>query len=174
MQPGQILTDVASRRGRTGPLLSHILLLIVVSAAGAAILNALRPDRILWVEDWSHYIEAKALKAGITLANLDQTHAIIEAGRHIVFDARPRSDYEEGHLPTALPLPYDDVDLAFMTAQAYITPQQPILAYCSGIACDESYELVLFLKNQGYTNVVLFVGGMKAWVDAGYATEEGL
>ncbi len=141
--------------------------LLSVSLGLSLFVNAVRSSgKIPWVQDWGHYVEAKALKEGLSLASLDQTRAIVDQGIYVLFDARHAIDYNEGHIPGALSFPYDEIDTAFQSAQMYLIPEQPILTYCSGDACDDSFELALFLKEQGYTNMTLFAGGFNAWTSA--------
>ena len=41
----------------------------------------------------------------------------------MVFDARPQVDYDAGHIPGSLSLPYDDIDMAFAQYAALLTPE---------------------------------------------------
>jgi rhodanese-related sulfurtransferase len=148
-----------------------VLLLVSILLGGAA--NLVSPRRIPWVEDWTHYIEAKALKAGVTLVTAKQVEDMIHGGTYVVFDARPEADYQAGHLPGAVSLPYQFVEEALAGAQALLTPAQPIVAYCSGEDCDESFLLTLYLRKQGFTNVVLFAGGFDQWKAGGHPVEDG-
>ncbi|OGV40616.1 MAG: hypothetical protein A2X46_18990 [Lentisphaerae bacterium GWF2_57_35] len=125
------------------------------------------------MEDWSHYIEARALEAGLPLADLPAVETIVSNGQHVVFDARPEADYLQGHLPGALSLPYTEVEDRFEDVQWRLTPEQPVLAYCSGTECDESFLLSQFLRKQGFTNLLLFAGGFDAWQKAGKPVEKG-
>jgi rhodanese-related sulfurtransferase len=52
-----------------------------------------------------------------------------------------------------------------------LTPEQPIVVYCSGPECDESLKLGEILITAGYTNIALFAGGMTAWTEAGYEVQ---
>jgi rhodanese-related sulfurtransferase len=70
-------------------------------------------------------------------------------------------------------LPYQAVEDALSNAQALLTPAQPIVTYCSGEDCDESFLLTLYLKQQGFTNVVLFAGGFSQWKTGGHPVEGG-
>jgi len=138
-----------------------------------SIANLVSPNKIPWSEDWSHYIEAKALEGGITLITSAQAWERFEKGTAIFLDARPNTDYETGHIPSALSLPYDAIEDHFMNVQMLLTPEQPIVTYCSGEECDESFLLTTFLRDQGFTNVVLFAGGIEAWKKSGYPEEGG-
>ena len=147
-------------------------ILIVAVACGAAS-QLVRRDRIPWFEDWSSYIEAKALKEGIPLATAAQVMTFLQSGTHLILDARPAADYEAGHLPTARSVPYDSVADAMVAVQQYLTPSGPIMTYCSGKDCDESFLLTQYLRQQGFTNVVLFAGGFETWSAEGHPVERG-
>jgi len=61
--------------------------------------------------------------------------------------------------------------LVFQDVMILLTPDTPILTYCSGEECDESFQVSEFLREQGFTNVVLFAGGYTAWEAGGLPTE---
>jgi rhodanese-related sulfurtransferase len=146
-------------------------ILIVAIACGAAS-QLVRRDPISWFKDWSNYIEAKALKEGIPLVTAAQAMAFLQSG-HLVLDARPAADYEAGHIPTARSVPYDSIEDAMPAIQQYLTPSGPIMTYCSGKNCDESFLLTQYLRRQGFTNVVLFAGGFETWSAEGHPVERG-
>ena len=147
--------------------------ILAMAVVCGALANTISPRRIPWREDWSNYIEAKALKQNIALASTDRAKVLFNAGTHVIFDARPAADYREGHIAGAHSLPYDDLDNGLVGAQKYLTPAQPILVYCSGTSCDDSFLLALFLRKNGFTNVVLYTGGFDQWKAAGLPVEGG-
>lgn len=144
---------------------------MVVAALAAGAANLVHPRKIAWVEDWAQYIEARALKAGFQLADTATARKIIEAKTHLVFDARPAADFKAGRLPGAVSLPYDAVGAEFQNVAVLLLGGQPILTYCSGLVCDESFLLTEFLRQQGHTNVVLYSGGYEEWTRAGLPVE---
>lgn len=152
-------------------LARQCLVLLWIAAAGGTGAQLFSPTAIPWREDWSRYVQTKALKAGLPLASVAEAAQLVAEGRHLIFDARPASDYNAGHLPGALSLPQAQLESVYPQFAPLLRPAQPVLVYCSGHACDESYELSLFLQRQGCTNVVLFVGGMAEWTAAGQAVE---
>lgn len=147
--------------------------ILVVSLACAALANVVSPRRIPWREDWSRRVEAKALKEGLPLVSIEQTRRFYDAKTHVFLDARPATDYRAGHIPGAHSIPYDNLDEGLVEAQQYLTAAQPIIAYCSGKSCDDSFLLALFLRNNGFTNVVLYADGFEQWKADGYPVEGG-
>ncbi|MFH0953395.1 MAG: rhodanese-like domain-containing protein [Verrucomicrobiota bacterium] len=155
---------------RSCPFFSAALILLIAILCGGAA-NLVSPRRIPWVEDWANYIEAKALKEGVRLVRTEQARRIVDAGMHVVLDARPAADYAAGHLPGATSLPYNTVEESLADVQSMLAQSTPILTYCAGENCDESFLLTLFLRQQGFTNSVLFLGGFDQWKAAGYPVE---
>jgi len=152
-------------------VLARAMVILLAACATGLLANALRPDGIPWKQDWGRFVEAQALDIGLSIASVDQAREIVSSGDYAVLDARPHSDYIAGHIPSALSVPYDDLGTAFPRAQLFMLPGQPVLVYCSGVACDESLELSRFLLQQGYSNVVLFAGGFSEWSKAGLEIE---
>lgn len=151
-----------ARGGRPSPPAQALVLLGLAALLGTGA-QLLPSTRIPWREDWSQFVQTKALKAGLPLVDVAETAALLDAKRHLVLDARPLTDYDAGHLPGALSLPQAQLDTAYPQIAPLLTPAQPILVYCSGHECDESLHLSLYLREQGFTNVVLFVGGFSDW-----------
>ena len=146
-------------------------ILLLAAAALGLVAQLVSPTRIPWREDWSRYVESKALKAGLMLASLEDVQRILRDNTHLVLDARPLVDYDRGHLPGAMSLPQTQLDTYYPQILPLLSPAQPLLVYCSGEECDESLLLSVYLREQGYTNVALFVGGYQAWQAAQPAGE---
>jgi len=147
-------------------LLLRTALLVAFSCLLAVIALAVHPGRIPWIGDWAHHVESMALKEGIPLVGTPEMRRIAEAGSHLILDARPLADYDAGHIPGAVPLPYDDLDAHYEQVRLMLVPAQPVVAYCSGGACDDSLLLCVHLRKQGFTNVILYAEGWAGWEDA--------
>ena len=149
----------------------QIGLLFLLTALIGTVGQVALPHRISWRGDWDRVVETKTIQAGLALANVDDAQKIVDAQSHIILDARANADYEAGHLPGALSLPQAEKDTYLNQVLPLLTPEQPIMTYCSGEECDESFELSVFLKEQGFTNIILFAGGITEWQKAGLPTE---
>ncbi len=145
------------------PAAAQVAVILLAAAALGVLAQTISPRRIPWREDWSRYVETKALAAGLPLASLDDAQRIVAGQTHLILDARSMADYDRGHLPGAMPLPHAQLETAYLDIAPLLTPEQPIMVYCSGLECDESFLLSLHLREQGFTNVSLFVGGYAAW-----------
>ena len=155
------------------PALAHALLILAVAAACALVANTFSPRRIPWLEDWGNYIETRALREGLRLVTTEQAKELASRHACIVLDARPAADYKAGRIPGSVSLPYDNLEAELAHVQVLLSPAQPIMTYCSGKDCDESFLLTLHLRKAGFTNIVLYAGGFEQWTAAGLPVEGG-
>jgi rhodanese-related sulfurtransferase len=101
---------------------------------------------------------------GIHHMTQDQLLASIEKGTApVIVDVRSQSEYESGHVPGALHLPF----YALWSRHAEIkgNPEDPVVLYCehgprAGIAKFALWTL-------GYTNLVYLEGHMSGWKERG-------
>jgi len=87
-------------------------------------------------------------------------------GEVVVLDVRPRSEYDQQHLPFARSLP-----LAELRARLAELPKgKPIVAYCRGPFCLMSDEAVKLLAKRGFRASRL-ADGVSEWLAAGLPLE---
>ncbi len=96
-----------------------------------------------------------------------------DSGDCVFFDAREPEYYAEGHIAGALNWPSDRFDAHYFDFIDQIEPDDCIIVYCIGGACDESYHLAISLLAEGFGNVLLYEGGMEVWEYSGFPTSEG-
>lgn len=152
-------------------VLSAVPSVVVITIIGlglGTVANLVSPRRIAWIEDWAHHVEARAYREGIGLINTEEAWALFEQGQYLFLDARSEKDYQHSHIPGAFSVPHSAMGEYLQGLQGILTPEQPIIAYCSGLECDESLLLAIELKRMGITNVVLYAGGFQKWVQAGH------
>jgi rhodanese-related sulfurtransferase len=121
---------------------------------------------------WASHVATAATQTGMRTVALEEAHAIATSFSHLVLDARKPTDFAAGRIPGAMSLPVSDLDNHLPALAGLLTPEQPILVYCSGAECEESLELGRFLIASGYTNIALFAGGMAEWTAAGHPVEQ--
>ena len=78
-------------------------------------------------------------------------------------DARSEEYYIEGHIPKAVC--NDNLDLLITKMEKHISTDDGFIVYCSDDDCGSSEELAYLLQEQGFSNIYLFKGGWKQWVD---------
>ena len=89
----------------------------------------------------------------------EEAKRIMDSGApHIVLDVREQDEFDEGHIPNAILIPYTEIDAK---AEEILTDKDAqILVYCrSGRRSKIASES---LANLGYTNVKEF-GGIIDW-----------
>ena len=108
------------------------------------------------------------------LAPVTLVAAAVKAGSAVLVDVRSPQEYAAGHVPGAVNVPYTDnadpaplamwrpaADLSRLYAAAGVTPDRPVIAYCStGV---RSAVTVFTLRMLGYPDVRLFSGSWREW-----------
>lgn len=147
--------------------LRQIPLLMVIASLIALTVNHWRETPLPLIGDWS--ATARLTDGdGQTLAiPLDQAKQLFERKTAIFLDARPQSQYEDGHISGALSLPWQDVTSAFTEIAGELEDNQTIVTYCDGENCELSHDLAMFLKEMGFTDVRVLINGWTVWQDAG-------
>ena len=167
--------------------IARILVLVVVTGALGAGLNAGRPDGkgLVWKPDLTTDL-MKAPPEEVAKHEIDLARAVElynesadgTSGTVFFFDARPHEQYLEGHIPGALNAPADEI----MNHAEYIMNNIPavddvtVVVYCGGGDCRDSKAAFRELKEGlGYTNVVIYKAGWEEWNDPKNAlpVEEG-
>lgn len=158
--------------------LAIAVLLLLVSVAPSAVHAA--ETEVPGSEHWKALEEAERIDA-------DGLYRLRErlGGRLILYDARSRRSYEEGHIEGArLPLTdrfYQeqelfrlkvtqtppDMDAALVSAVEGLDRTNPIVTYCDA-ECGASKVLLAKLKNLGFTDVRALEGGYQSWAEKGY------
>ncbi len=89
-------------------------------------------------------------------------------GEVVVLDVRPRSEFDQQHLPFARSMPLTELRARL----AELPKGKPIVAYCRGPFCLMSDEAVKLLARRGFRACKL-VDGVSEWSAAGLPLEAG-
>ncbi len=136
--------------------------------------NHFRPDGIPLVADWSPQARLKAATGESMVIPLEQAVEFYESKEAVFLDARPIHQFEEGRIPGALPVPWQNVDDHIgLFFEQVVDPEAIIITYCDGEACSLSEDLAVMLRDMGYANVKVLINGWSVWVEAGYPVEKG-
>ena len=129
-------------------------------------INQFRDSRLPLFDDWS--METRLISpSGVRLdISLIEAKNLFSKQTAIMIDARPKGDYEKGHIRGARSLPWHDVDQRFMGVTKDISVDTPIITYCDGETCELSHNLANFLLDMGFTNVRILVNGWTKWQHA--------
>jgi len=95
--------------------------------------------------------------------------AILSKDPPIVLEALGRKYYDAGHIPTAQALPPDE--LAKLVPALAPDAAKAIVVYCASDTCANSHQAAAWLIDRGYSDVAVYVGGKKDWIEAGLKLE---
>jgi len=139
-----------------------VFILLISVALGTAV-NLIRPDGIPFVDSWS-MADKMVTQEGDTMAiPLEEAAALFETHGAVFIDARTPSEYDQGHIQSAVNLPWHDVDNYFETVIMTLDPETMVITYCDGGTCSLSHDLAVFLKDLGFTRVKVLVNGWALW-----------
>ncbi|MBK6910392.1 MAG: metalloregulator ArsR/SmtB family transcription factor [bacterium] len=99
----------------------------------------------------------------------DQLADMVRAGKVILLDVRPADEYAAAHLPRAISIPLDQLELHLDR----LPRDQQIVAYCRTPYCLISNMAVSLLRRKGFTAAVLGEG-VSEWQEHGQDVESML
>ncbi len=79
-------------------------------------------------------------------------------------DARAEENLQDGFIPGSVA--NDDVDALSQAIDELIGFDTGFVIYCSDDDCGSSEELAYTLQGYGFSNILVFQGGWKAWTEA--------
>jgi rhodanese-related sulfurtransferase len=110
---------------------------------------------------------------GVKKLDLTQAYRTWQTGRALFVDARKAEEYQELHVQGAMNVPPERwgelASLELMKADR----MRELVVYCSQESCDDALKLSQKLQKIGFTRVMAFTGGFRAWDEAGYPAGTG-
>jgi rhodanese-related sulfurtransferase len=118
-----------------------------------------KPDE--WAKDWGHI-------------HLDEAKQLAKDPTVLFADARAKVEYDQGHIPGAIPLPVGEFDTYFKKYESKIKKARRIITYCHGVGCKLSDKCAqkLYVDHK-YHNVASFFGGWPQWQQNNLPIETG-
>jgi rhodanese-related sulfurtransferase len=116
-----------------------------------------------WAKAWKHY-------------HWEEAKAAWDAKDSLFIDARAKSEYDQGHIPGAIPLPLNpqtDYDKYFALYLPKIKAAKHLITYCHGAGCQLSNKVAQKLWDKGYHNLGSFFGGWPQWNEHKMPIETG-
>lgn len=146
-----------------------LLLFAVLVGLGV---NAIRPDRLPLVADWSLKAQVSSGPEGSgLLITLEEAEILYFDQQALFLDARSEEVYREGHVAGAKNLPWEEFEQFSPEVMAGIPYSAVIVTYCDGESCGLSKELAFALVAKGYRHVRVLLDGWKQWQEAGLPIE---
>jgi rhodanese-related sulfurtransferase len=116
-----------------------------------------------WAKGWKHYHWEEAL-------------ALWQGKKALFCDARAKSEYDQGHIPGAIPLPMAEFDKYYALYKDKLRKAKYIVTYCHGVNCQMSNKVAQHLvedKDKQFKNVGSFFGGWPMWQEHNMPIETG-
>lgn len=93
---------------------------------------------------------------------------LVREGAVTLLDARPREEYEAGHIPGALSVPVEELERRL----SEVPKDREVIAYCRGPYCVYALEAVTVLRKRGY-RARRAEDGFPEWRSSGYPVAVG-
>jgi rhodanese-related sulfurtransferase len=122
------------------------------------------------INPFRHPVASATTITAIRQVSLEEAQQIVGSGIPIL-DARPKEDFTEGHITGAISLPYYDMGSYLDQTLPFFSTSQLIMIYCSEASCADAELLARKISALGYTRLLVFKGGFKAWTVAGLPIE---
>ena len=107
---------------------------------------------------------------GVKTVNLAQAYALFQQGS-LFIDARPGDEFHELHVPKSLNITPDMVEASLAEKVTGLARDREIVVYCGQVSCDLALKVAEKLQSLGFTRVTAFIGGFRAWDEAGYPAD---
>jgi rhodanese-related sulfurtransferase len=108
---------------------------------------------------------------GVKTISLAQAYALFQQGQVLFIDARPADEFAELHVPKSLNITPSLVEVGLAEKVAGLARDREIVVYCGQVSCDLALKVAEKLQALGFTRVTAYVGGFKAWDEAGYPAD---
>ncbi|MGP0566245.1 MULTISPECIES: rhodanese-like domain-containing protein [unclassified Nitrospina] len=92
-----------------------------------------------------------------------------EGANLTLVEALPREHFEQGHLPGAIQINYDEVEEK--APKLLPAKEARIVVYCASETCQSSTKVAESLVAMGYTDVSRYEEGKKDWLEHGLPVE---
>jgi rhodanese-related sulfurtransferase len=108
---------------------------------------------------------------GVKTISLAQAYARFQQGQALFIDARPADEFAELHVPKSLNITPSLVEAGLAEKVAGLARDREIVVYCGQVSCDLALKVAEKLQALGFNRVTAYVGGFKAWDEAGYPAD---
>lgn len=149
---------------------------IVVIAIVPAVLLNLGLIRRQLRGDFDESLILPAGTPGVAFIGLAEAGDLFQSGAALFVDSRTIEQYAEGHVPGAAGVPLKEAseNTALATPEALgVVPTRTLVVYCNGGDCQTSVLLTRILREAGFTDIKIYLGGWAEWQAAGFPVEVG-
>ena len=108
---------------------------------------------------------------GVKTLDLAQAYQIWQEKRALFVDARKAEEYQELHVQGAVNVAPETWEELSASELMKMDRMRELVVYCSQESCDDALKLAKKLRAAGFTRVMAFTGGFRAWDEAGYPAD---
>lgn len=102
----------------------------------------------------------------ISKLTVSKMQKIYAKGSAVILDTRFQTDYEVGHIDSAISLPINCTDEAYAATVSELPKDKKIVLYCQSAGCKFAEKIAIRLKDDGFKNLAIFKGGWVEWQKA--------
>jgi rhodanese-related sulfurtransferase len=148
-------------------------LIVMLGMVLAVVVHALRPDGLPFFSSGPERKTTQIGQSGLKMLSASESWSLYHQGRAVFLDARDKYAYESAHLPGAIHVPPEVVNVNIHELRDLARDSKVLIAYCESRGCGKAVELAASLQAYGIRGVSVFPDGWQGWVDSGYPIEEG-
>ena len=108
---------------------------------------------------------------GVRTLDLGQAYQTWQEKRALFVDARKAEEYQELHVMGAVNVSPETWAELSSSELMKMDRTRELVVYCSQESCDDALKLAKKLREAGFTRVMAFTGGFRAWDEAGYPAD---
>lgn len=145
-------------------LLAEICVVFSIAALFFGIYSFSNPGGFLAHQESIDRMQEANLGKFLPSMSANQLQDHLTQGNILVVDARPPEQFQKGHIPSSVNIPYYLSSEQASAALGEIEKAKIVTIYCEGQGCYFSDETARTLKKIGYTNLHLFREGWRGWL----------
>jgi rhodanese-related sulfurtransferase len=108
----------------------------------------------------------------IPVLSVEDSYHIFREKAALFIDARDPEEFDAGHIPGAVNIPYDQITLPeYSRIISKLDENRCNVVYCNTHICSVSYTCAEYLMYLGFKRVIIAEGYMQ-WVEKGYPVEK--
>ncbi len=111
-----------------------------------------------------------AVSKGVKVVTVKEAKALYDQNARF-FDARAPRHYHKARIKGAHLVKFDQSKGNYIAVELPKAKDEPIVFYCYGESCANSYEAALAVRQNGYTNVHWLLNGFGKWQERSYPVD---
>ncbi len=111
-----------------------------------------------------------AISKGVNVVDLKKAKTLHDQKAHF-YDAREKRHFDKSRIRGAKPVYFDVSKAQYIVIELPRDKEEPLVFYCYGESCANSYEAALAVRKLGHKNVYWFLNGFNEWKTQNYPVD---